>query len=162
MNMNTRCKSLSYKWRNYYLGSQPMYCNTDYWRCTFFQMLKLWSENFAIFLFVSRGGGGGWKVTNVLFVWKNGENVERPLTFKCLKHIAPEYLSSNFTFVHSIHSKCTRSQSQNSLFVPMWKTSSGKRTFLYRGSVAWNRLPSDTRINLDSMTLNQLKNLITL
>jgi len=82
------------------------------------------------------------------------------LTFKCLKHISPEYLSSNFTFVHSMHTKCTRSQSQNSLVVPIWKTSSGKRTFLYRGSVAWNKLPSDTRQYFESMTLTEFKNAI--
>jgi hypothetical protein len=84
------------------------------------------------------------------------------LTFKCLHYIAPEYLSSNFTFVHSTHSKCTRSQTQNRLVVPIWKTSSGKRTFLYRGSVLWNKLPSEIRTNFDSMTLNEFKKAIAL
>ena len=36
-------------------------------------------------------------------------------TFKCLKQIAPVYISSNFIFTYSTHSKCTRSQSQNCL-----------------------------------------------
>ena len=30
------------------------------------------------------------------------------LAFKCLKGIAPIYMSSVFTFTHSVHSKCTR------------------------------------------------------
>ena len=62
-------------------------------------------------------------------------------TFKCLKQIAPVYVSSNFIFTYSTHSKCTRSQSQNSLVVPTWKTISGKRTFHYRASVLRNNLP---------------------
>ena len=82
--------------------------------------------------------------------------------FKCLKQIAPVYISSNFIFTSSTHSKCTRSQSQNSLVVPIWKTISGKRTFHYRASVLWNSLPPKLRVNLDVMSVNEFKNAIAL
>ena len=82
------------------------------------------------------------------------------LTFKCLNHIAPEYISSNFVFTHTIHSQCTRSQSHNSLVVPYWKNSSGKKTFQYRASVLWNKLPPHIRINYKTMSLYTFKHLI--
>ena len=82
-------------------------------------------------------------------------------TFKCLKQIAPVYISLNFIFTYSTHSKCTRSQSQNCL-VPKWKTISGKRTFHYRASVLWNNLPPKLCVNLDILSVNEFKNAIVL
>ena len=86
----------------------------------------------------------------------------RILVFKCLKKIAPHYLSSHFTFTYTTHSKNTRSQSHNQLVTPMWKTSSGQRTFHYRGAISWNKLPSNICISFDSMSLNEFKNAIAL
>ena len=40
--------------------------------------------------------------------------------FKCLKGLAPSYLSNQFSFTESMHTKCTRSQSSKTLFVPPW------------------------------------------
>ena len=81
-------------------------------------------------------------------------------TFKCLKQIAPVYISSNFIFTYSTHSKCTRSQSQNSLVVPTWKTISEKRTFHYRASVLWNNLPPKLCVNLDILSVNPVNKMM--
>ena len=80
--------------------------------------------------------------------------------FKCLKQIALVCISSNFIFTSSTHLKCTRSQSQNSLVLPTWKTISGKRTFHYRASVLWNSLPPKLRVNLDVMSVNDSRMLL--
>ena len=83
--------------------------------------------------------------------WKNQLLV---LVFKCLKHDAPSYLSSKFIFTSFTHSKNTRSQSSNSLVIPAWQIIQGKRTFLYRGSTFWNKLPTDVRCILSNMSVN--------
>jgi len=82
------------------------------------------------------------------------------ITFKCLKKIAPSYISSVFTFTHSVHTKGTRSQTYNALVTPSWNNSSGKRTFHYRASVLWNNLPQTIRSEIDSLSLPTLKNVI--
>jgi hypothetical protein len=80
------------------------------------------------------------------------------IMFKCLKGLAPMYLSSQFTFVHSIHTKSTRSQTSNALYVPSWKNNAGKRTFHTRVSEAWNILPANIRQNYNNLSLSQLQN----
>ena len=82
-------------------------------------------------------------------------------TFKCLKGLAPSYLSSAFIFTHSVHSKCTRSQSHNNLVIPKWKTNFGKKTFHYRAAILWNMLPTNIRVNFNSLSVNQFKNAIS-
>jgi len=82
------------------------------------------------------------------------------ITFKCLKKIAPSYISSVFTFTHSVHTKGTRSQTYNALVTPSWNNSSGKRTFHYRASVLWNNLPQNIRSEIDSLSLHAFKNAI--
>ena len=79
------------------------------------------------------------------------------IVFKCLHHNAPSYLSSQFVFTSSIHSKCTRSQSCNTLVLPFWNNNQGKRTFYYRGASMWNRLSPEIRSKLTSMSLNMFK-----
>ena len=82
-------------------------------------------------------------------------------TFKCLKGLAPTYLSSAFIFTHSVHSKCTRSQSHNNLVIPKWNTNFGKKTFHYRAAILWNMLPTNIRVNFNSLSVNQFKNAIS-
>ena len=82
--------------------------------------------------------------------------------FKCLKELAPTYMSSVFTFTHSVHSKCTRSQSHYTLVIPNWKTNFGKKTFHYRATKLWNKLPPNIRVNFNKMSVNQFKNAINL
>ena len=82
------------------------------------------------------------------------------VTFKCLKEIAPVYLSYCFTFTHSAHGRTTRSQCSNSLVVPPWNIAAGKRTFHYRAASLWNRLPVDVRSKFTDMSLNEFKSFI--
>ena len=83
------------------------------------------------------------------------------IVFKFLKNDAPSYLSRNFIFTSSIHSRGTRSQSFNTLVLPSWYNNSGKHTFQYRGAFKWNTLSSDIRSNLTSMSLNMFKSYIS-
>jgi len=64
------------------------------------------------------------------------------IVFKCLKGTAPTYLSSQFTFMHSVHSKGTRSQTFNLLSEPSWNINAGKRTFRMRAAKLWNNIPA--------------------
>ena len=79
------------------------------------------------------------------------------IVFKCLHHNAPSYLSSQFIFTSSIHSRCTRSQSCNTLVLPFWNNNQGKQTFYYRGTSMWNRLSPEIRSKLTSMSLNMFR-----
>ena len=83
------------------------------------------------------------------------------LVFKCLTGTAPSYLSSQFEFTHSAHSHGTRSQTFNTLIVPPWNTTYGKKTFHYRAAKSWNGLPTDVRENFNSMSLASFKNCIS-
>ena len=51
------------------------------------------------------------------------------VTFKCFKEIAPVYMSSYVTFIHSTHSRFTWNQGSNTLFIPSWNITAAKRTF---------------------------------
>ena len=82
------------------------------------------------------------------------------ITFKCLKEMAPVYMSSYFTFTHSAHERTTRSQCSNTLIVPLWNITAGKRTFQYRATTLWNRLPVDVRSKFTDMSLNEFKSVI--
>jgi len=79
------------------------------------------------------------------------------IIFKCLKGLAPAYLSSQFTFMNDIHSQGTRSQTNLSLYQPAWHNNAGQRTFHVRATRIWNNLPTDIRCNYDTMSLSQLK-----
>jgi len=83
------------------------------------------------------------------------------LTFKCLKQIAPTYISSSFTFTHATHAQSTRSQSNNNLCVPMWRITTGKRTFNRRAAVLWNKLPITIRSKFLDMSLPEFKSVVT-
>ena len=52
------------------------------------------------------------------------------VVFKCLKNDAPSYLSSQFIFTSTIHSKNTRSHVSNTLVMPSFKIKPGKRIFI--------------------------------
>jgi hypothetical protein len=88
---------------------------------------------------------------------KRWQNQLLLIVFKCLRHDAPSYLSSQFIYTSSMHSQNTRSQSSNALVIPLFNINPGKRTFLYRGSSMWNNLPFDIRSNLFIMSLLTFK-----
>ena len=82
-------------------------------------------------------------------------------TFKCLQGNAPSYLSSNFLFSDSAHSKGTRSQTFKCLLLPPWKTNLGRRSFHFRAVNRWNKLSNDIRLNFSTMTTHIFKNAIS-
>ena len=44
---------------------------------------------------------------------------------------SPSYLSYQFTFTESMHTKCTRSRSSKTIFVPLWNNNQGERTLFF-------------------------------
>ena len=63
------------------------------------------------------------------------------LTFKCLKGLAPHYLSSRFNTRASVHGRNTRNKTK--LDIPAFHTAAGQRSFLYRAVKCWNTLPDE-------------------
>lgn len=63
------------------------------------------------------------------------------LTFKCLKGIAPKYLSSRFKTRAHVHGKNTRNKKK--LDIPAFSTAAGQRSFIYRAVKCWNTLPEE-------------------
>ena len=63
------------------------------------------------------------------------------LTFKCLKGLAPKYLSSRFNTRASVHGRNTRNR--NKLDIPVFNTAAGQRSFIYRAVKCWNSLPEE-------------------
>ncbi len=79
---------------------------------------------------------------------------KRDLTmmFKVVKNIAPNYLTNMFR-------KCDNSN--YSLRLPKPKTDFLKRSFSYRGTVAWNSLPSELiRVVDESQSISSFRSLI--
>ena len=63
------------------------------------------------------------------------------LTFKCLRGLAPNYLSSRFNTRASVHGRNTRNK--NMLDIPAFNTAAGQRSFTYRTVKCWNMLPEE-------------------
>ena len=63
------------------------------------------------------------------------------MTFRCMKGLAPTYLSGSFRRRKSIHHYNTRIS--ESLDIPPSKTKSGQRCFLHRVVNIWNNLDKD-------------------
>jgi hypothetical protein len=78
------------------------------------------------------------------------------LMYKTINKMVPDYLSSKFTPTNVIHSYNLR-HSDSKLFVPRPLTESFKKSFTYRGTVLWNRLP-DEAVNATSVA--NFKNII--
>ena len=65
------------------------------------------------------------------------------LTYKCLNGLAPKYLVDKFTKCSSIHVRHTHNR--DLLYIPLYKTATGQRTFTYRGTSIWNNLDTDLK-----------------
>lgn len=83
------------------------------------------------------------------------------IAFKCLKGSAPNYLSSQLMFTNSVHSYPTRHQLSNTLIVHHSNSNAAERTFRTRVAILWNKLPQNVRLNLDLLTLNQFKSILS-
>ena len=68
---------------------------------------------------------------------------EGVLAFKCVKGLAPSYLTARFNKRSTVHDKDTRNK--DSLIIPHYKSTSGQRTFPYRGIRLWNSFPIELR-----------------
>ena len=58
------------------------------------------------------------------------------MAFKCMTGHAPEYLTSQFITREQVSKRTTRSSQK--LFIPLFRTASGQRTFYYRTIKLWN------------------------
>ena len=54
----------------------------------------------------------------------------------------------------------SRNHSSNTLSIPSWNITAGKRTFQYRAATNWNKLPVSVRSNVSDMSLNEFKGVI--
>ena len=74
--------------------------------------------------------------------------------FKCIHGLAPHYLSNDVTMHVDIHGYDTRSAENMDLYIPRWAKEIYKRSFLYKGSSLWNKLPPWVK---ESTSLNDFK-----
>ena len=65
------------------------------------------------------------------------------MTFRCMKGLAPLYLSDQFCKRNTLHNRNTRNC--GSLQIPLCKTKSGQRSFRYRAVSIRNSLHSDLK-----------------
>ena len=63
------------------------------------------------------------------------------LMFKCIHGLAPHYLSNDVTMHVDIHGYDTRSAENMDLYIPRCAKEIYKRSFLYKRSSLWNKLP---------------------
>ena len=66
------------------------------------------------------------------------------LMFKCINGQAPSYLCDKFKQRNQIHNRNTRGNEE--LDIPKFRTSTGQRTFKYRGTKLWNELNKETKL----------------
>ena len=66
------------------------------------------------------------------------------LAFKCMTGSAPTYLSSKFLTRSEVSGRATRSSQL--LYIPLYKSKSGQRTFFYRTVSLWNSLDNSLKL----------------
>ena len=88
-----------------------------------------------------------WLPVRLMLPYKDGV-----LAFKCVKGLAPSYLSDRFITRSEVHSRNTRYKDM--LNIPAFKSAAGQRTFLYRTVSLWNSLPSNLK---DSISIDHFK-----
>ena len=70
------------------------------------------------------------------------------LVFKCLNRLAPDYLCEKFYFRSKVHNRNTRNCNQ--LNIPKYRSTTGQRTFTYRGVKVWNERDNSIKYEIDS------------
>ena len=63
------------------------------------------------------------------------------LMYKSVNSLAPDYLTQKFHFVKDKHNVNTRHAAQKKVCIPKFSTTTGQRSFSYRGPKQWNDLP---------------------
>ena len=76
------------------------------------------------------------------------------LMFKCIHGLAPHYLSNDVTMHVDIHGYNTRSAENMDLYIPRCTKEIYKRSFSYKGSSMWKKLPTWVK---ESTSLNDFK-----
>ena len=75
------------------------------------------------------------------------------MMFKII-NLGPPYLRNRITYVRETHSYSTRNSLNSLLKVPKFRSKTGQRSFIYRGSNAFNRLAPSVR---ESNSISQFK-----
>ena len=73
-------------------------------------------------------------------VWTHNQAQVFPL-YKCIHGLASRYLSNDVTMHVDIHGYDTRSAENMDLYIPRCTKEIFKRSFSYKGSSLWNKLP---------------------
>ena len=66
------------------------------------------------------------------------------MTYKCLKELAPEYLSAFFSKLSDFYARVIRNNGSD-LRTPQTRTSMGQKSLAYRAAKVWNDLDSETK-----------------
>ena len=86
------------------------------------------------------------------------EQREQVMTYKAIHGLAPEYLTDMFTLCQN--NKYALRSNGRKLNLPKPHTNFRKKSFSYRGAVAWNRLPCEITQH-EYVSLNHLKKLLS-
>jgi hypothetical protein len=78
------------------------------------------------------------------------------MMYKCIHNLAPPYLCNKFRKRSNLHECYTRNREL--LQIPMYNTTTGQRTFNYRGAKLWNELDNNTNNKLKKDMLARLYN----
>ena len=63
--------------------------------------------------------------------------------YNIMNGYCPTYLKTSVELVSNVHSRVTRQSTSDKLYVPRYKTNTGKKTFKYTGTILWNGLNTD-------------------
>ena len=67
------------------------------------------------------------------------------LIYKIVNGCCPQYFKDNISYVNDMHRHNTRASTNNNLFIPLFRTNSGLRTFYASVNRLWNTLDDSTR-----------------
>ena len=65
------------------------------------------------------------------------------MTYKCMNHLAPIYLSSKLVKRSDIHIR--RTPNRETLQIPFFRSASGQQSFPFRGARLWNNISPELR-----------------
>ena len=65
--------------------------------------------------------------------------------FKAVNGITPNYISDNVTMAKDMHDRDTRVSRSNDVHIPPHNSAILKRSFMYNGSVVWNKLSEELK-----------------
>ena len=69
------------------------------------------------------------------------------MTYKALNNLTPSYIRDIFNPLSEVSSVNTRGVSDGNLYLPMFRTAMGQRSFSYRATKIWNSIPPSIRNN---------------